>query len=125
MKIKHANHYTSCHFSIKQGHRHLKIGRVTLIFGWGIQLWHSCQIDQIVINYSYNDDMFSFWYQRLENCETWHEDKFRNLPSMFRKQYTKCVANIDCSEIFIQTPTSLDVAGLIINNNQLWGIQLV
>ena len=45
---------------------------------------------------------------------TWPERHIikRNLPSMFRKYYTKCVVIIDCSEIFIQTPSSLDVAAM-------------
>ena len=34
----------------------------------------------------------------------------RNLPSMFRKYYPKCVVIIDCSGILIQTPSSLDIA---------------
>ena len=40
----------------------------------------------------------------------------RNLPTMFRKYYPKCRAIIDCSEIFIQTPTSLDVAAMCWSN---------
>ncbi|XP_065677382.1 uncharacterized protein LOC100200518 [Hydra vulgaris] len=34
----------------------------------------------------------------------------RNLPTMFRKYYPKCSIIIDCSELFIETPSSLDTA---------------
>ena len=34
----------------------------------------------------------------------------RNLPSMFRKYYPNCCVIIDCSELFIETPSSLDEA---------------
>ena len=36
----------------------------------------------------------------------------RNLPTMFRKYYPKCVVIIDCAEVFIQTPSSLDIAAM-------------
>ena len=40
----------------------------------------------------------------------------RNLPSMFQKYYPKCCVIIDCSEIFIETPSSLDVAAMCWSN---------
>ena len=36
----------------------------------------------------------------------------RNLPTMFRNYYPKCVVIIDCAEVYIQTPSSLDVAAM-------------
>ena len=34
----------------------------------------------------------------------------RNLPSMFRKYYPNCCVIINCPELFIETPSSLDEA---------------
>ena len=36
----------------------------------------------------------------------------RNLLTMFRKYYPKCVVIIDCAEVFIQMPSSLDNAAM-------------
>lgn len=56
--------------------------------------------------------------KKLSWLITWPERHIikRNLPSMFRKYYTKCVVIIGCSEIFIQTSTSLDVAAMCWSN---------
>ena len=40
----------------------------------------------------------------------------RNLPAMFRKYYPDCCIIIDCSELFIETPSSLDVAAMCWSN---------
>lgn len=40
----------------------------------------------------------------------------RNLPTMFRRYYPKCCIIIDCSELFIETPSSLDVAAMCWSN---------
>ena len=40
----------------------------------------------------------------------------RNLPSMFRKYYPNCCVIIDCSELFIETPSSLDEAAACWSN---------
>ena len=40
----------------------------------------------------------------------------RNLPASFRKYYPRCSIIIDCSEIFIETPSSLDVAAMCWSN---------
>ena len=40
----------------------------------------------------------------------------RNLPSMFRKYYIKCCVIIDCSELYIETPSSLDIAAACWSN---------
>ena len=40
----------------------------------------------------------------------------RNLPSMFRKYYPNCCIIIDCSELFIETPSSLDIAAACWSN---------
>ena len=39
-----------------------------------------------------------------------------NLPANFRKYYPRCSIIIDCSEIFIETPSSLDVAAMCWSN---------
>ena len=40
----------------------------------------------------------------------------RNLPSMFRKYYPKVRTIIDCTELFIKTPSSLQVAAMCRSN---------
>ena len=40
----------------------------------------------------------------------------RNLPASFRKYYSRCSIIIDCSEIFIETSSSLDVAAMCWSN---------
>ena len=40
----------------------------------------------------------------------------QNLPAIFRKYYPKCCVIIDCSELFIETPSSLDVAAMCWSN---------
>ena len=40
----------------------------------------------------------------------------RNLSSMFRKYYPKCRVIIDCTELFIETPSSLEVAAMCWSN---------
>ena len=40
----------------------------------------------------------------------------RNLPVSFRKYYPRCSIIIDCSEIFTETPSSLDVAAMCWSN---------
>ena len=40
----------------------------------------------------------------------------RNIPVSFRKNYPRCSIIIDCSEIFIETPSSLDVAAMCWSN---------
>ena len=40
----------------------------------------------------------------------------RNLPTIFRKYYPNCCVIIDCSEIYIQTPSSLEVSAMCWSN---------
>ena len=40
----------------------------------------------------------------------------RNLPASFRKYYPRCSIIIDCSEIFIETPSSLDIGAMCWSN---------
>ena len=40
----------------------------------------------------------------------------RYLPTMFRKYYPKCCVIIDCSELFIESPSSLDTAAMCWSN---------
>ena len=40
----------------------------------------------------------------------------RNLPSIFRKYYSKCRVIVDCTELFIETPSSLEVAAMCWSN---------
>ncbi|XP_065645488.1 uncharacterized protein LOC136075965 [Hydra vulgaris] len=40
----------------------------------------------------------------------------RNLPTMFRKYYPICSVIIDCSELFIETPSSLEIAAACWSN---------
>ena len=54
---------TCCHFGIKRGHGFMNIGRVAnLRIGNSIMAF-IFQIDEILINYPFNDNLFSFWYQ--------------------------------------------------------------
>ena len=48
----------------------------------------------------------------------WHNCNIirRNLPSMFRKYYPNCCVIIDCSELFIETPSSQDEAAACWSN---------
>ena len=40
----------------------------------------------------------------------------RNLPDSFRKDYPKCRVTIDCTEVFIETPSSLELAAFCWSN---------
>ena len=40
----------------------------------------------------------------------------RNLPEMFMKHYSKCRVLIDCTEVFIETPSDLEVAAMCWSN---------
>ena len=40
----------------------------------------------------------------------------RNLPTIFRKYYPNCCLIIDCSEIYIETPSSLEVSAMCWSN---------
>ena len=40
----------------------------------------------------------------------------RNLPASFRKYYPRCSIIIDCSELFIETSSSFDVAAMYWSN---------
>ena len=46
----------------------------------------------------------------VENLVYWPEKSAlrKNLPSCFKKKYSKCVCIIDCTEVFIQRPFSLN-----------------
>ena len=60
--------------------------------------------------------VFTTWIKfisrELSWCITWPERSIirRNLPTMFRNYYPKCCVILDCSECFIETPSSLDDA---------------
>lgn len=66
--------------------------------------------------------LFTTWVKLLSKEFSWiimwperHIAK-RNLPSMFRKYYPRCCVIIDCAEVFIETPSSLDVASMCWSN---------
>ena len=40
----------------------------------------------------------------------------RNLPDIFKKFYAKCRVIIDCTEIFLETPSSLELAAICWSN---------
>ena len=64
--------------------------------------------------------VFFTWIKFLSNELSWlimwpdQNIIKQNLPTMFRDYYPKCVVIIDCAEVFIQTPTSLDVAAVLV-----------
>ena len=40
----------------------------------------------------------------------------RNMPDMFLKYYPKCRVIIDCTEVYIETPSSLEIAAMCWSN---------
>ena len=44
----------------------------------------------------------------------------RNLPEMSRRYFPKCRVIIDCTEIFVETPSDLEVAAMCWSNYKLY-----
>lgn len=91
-----------------------------------MQLRLGCLIDDLAVRFQISNalasSIFSTWLKfmskELRWLITWPDRNIitRNLPAMFRKYYPKCCTIIDCSELFIETPTSLDVAAMCWSN---------
>ena len=65
---------------------------------------------------------FTTWVKlmakELDWLISWSDRKIiqRDLSSMFRKYYLKCRVIIDCTELFVETPSSLEVAAMCWSN---------
>ena len=78
----------------KRGHRNMKNVRVANCGMGNPIIAFIFQIDQILNNNLYNDYMLSFWYEtRSDNCEIWHEDKFRNL-GIYHRYFANITQNV-------------------------------
>ena len=71
---------------------------------------------QFNIALSVSSSVFTTWVKFLSKELKWmimwpdRVDCHRNLPDMFRNYYPKCRIILDCTDIFIETPSDLDVA---------------
>ena len=64
-------------------------------------------------------NIFTTWVKflskELEWIITWPNRNIikRNLPTIFREYYPKCCVIIDCPELFIEKPSSLDATAIV------------
>ena len=78
--------------------------------------------NRFIVSTSVVSSVFTTWIKLIASEMKWlihWPDRNvirRNLPSMFRKYYPNCCIIIDCSELFIETPSALDIAATCWSN---------
>ena len=82
-------------------------------------------IDDLCFRFNVSEGLvsmiFTTWLRLLSKELSWlihwpERNIKRNLPANFRKYYPKCCVIIDCSELFIETPSSLDTSAMCWSN---------
>ena len=86
-----------------------------------MRLWAELMIDDLAFTFDVSNmlagSVFPTWLNKLMSKELrwlifWPDKNVirRNLPVSFQKYYPRCSIITDCSEISIETPSSLDVS---------------
>ena len=116
---------TSCHLLVKQGQKILKIEWHLMTMRKKLWLLVQDLAFRFTVSEALVSQVFITWVRLLSKELSWLitwpdrtiiRRNLRNLPTIFRKYYPKCRVINDCSEVFVQTPTSLDVAAMCWSN---------